>query len=98
MLLNSLLLADSPCTISILTGTQSHIGKVQSTLNEYENTLKCDRHPMSCTQPYSSSSSCSFVLEAAAAATLSHRHPPSSSLVCFTISELHRRQSSRRHY
>jgi len=38
------------------------------------------------------------VLEAATAATLSHRHPPSSLLVSFTISELHHRwQSSSRH-
>ena len=91
--------ADSPCTISFLTGTQLYIGKVQSTLNEYENILKCDRHSISCTQPYSSSS-CSFVPEAAAAASsqAEQQHPPLSPLVSCTISKLHhRRQSSSRH-
>ena len=79
------------------TGTRSHIGKDETILNEFEDTLKCDLHPMSCTQPYFSFSS-SFVREAAAATTVSHRHPPSSSFVCFTVSDLHhRRQSSSRH-
>ena len=81
--------------------------KVQSILNEYENILKCDRHPISCIQPYSSSSYL-FVLEAAPSATtvIHHRLPwfpsPSMSFIiagraaAVTVSFWSRRRNHRR--